>query len=562
MYHLPTSCLVLFFLAFLFHHLPCASSKKELGGCETLFQCGNVTAGFPFSGQNRHKLCGHPFLELYCVNNITTLFISNKEFHVLKINQTSNTITLARFDLLGSFCSSTFTNVTLPPEVFEISPTYKSVTVFHLCDPWFPYHSSYKCPEIGLISMSENLEHNNNCRESFTVNLPTSFVPEEGVLNLTRLESALREGFELMIFASSVVNHLAAAIKEISCTLSGYLAEKNVATPTLCSNATQVSQSLASPLRNVSIPASRSALNTMERTPTLDNLKKALEEGFKLGLNKDCSMCIESGGSCGYNQVSRRCLSKTLDDLKQQNLKALIPLKHYSYAQVKRITKSLAEVVGKGGFGTVYKGTLCDGRSVAVKMLKYTKGNGEEFINEVASMSKTSHVNIVSLLGFCSECSKRAILYEYLENGSLDRFISRKSSLILEWTTLYSIALGIARDFGLAKLCKKKESNLSLRDTRGTIGYIAPEVFSRMYGRVSHKSDVFSYGMLVLEMIGARNNERLDQNSASDTSSTYFPEWIYRDLEKGEHGRLIEDEISSEDEQIIKKMTLVSLWCI
>lgn len=58
--------------------------------------------------------------------------------------------------------------------------------------------------------------------------------------------------------------------------------------------------------RNVSIPASRSALNTMERTPTLDNLKKALEEGFKLGLNKDCSMCIESGGSCGYNQVSRR----------------------------------------------------------------------------------------------------------------------------------------------------------------------------------------------------------------------------------------------------------------
>lgn len=58
--------------------------------------------------------------------------------------------------------------------------------------------------------------------------------------------------------------------------------------------------------RNVSIPASRSALNTLERTPTLDNLKKALEEGFKLELNKDCSMCIDSGGSCGYNQVSRR----------------------------------------------------------------------------------------------------------------------------------------------------------------------------------------------------------------------------------------------------------------
>nr|VDD63662.1 unnamed protein product [Brassica oleracea] len=101
---------------------------------------------------------------------------------------------------------------------------------------------------------------------------------------------------------------------------------------------------------------------------------------------------------------------KTSNIPRQFDLKTLIPLKHYSYAEVKRITKSFDKVVGKGGFGTVYRGTLSDGRIVAVKVLKDTKGNGEDFINEVSSMSKTSHVNIVTLLGFCAEGTKRAIL--------------------------------------------------------------------------------------------------------------------------------------------------------
>ncbi|CAA7016401.1 unnamed protein product [Microthlaspi erraticum] len=261
------------------------------------------------------------------------------------------------------------------------------------------------------------------------------------------------------------------------------------------------------------------------------------------------------------------------------------------------MTNSFAEVVGKGGFGTVYRGTLCDGRTVAVKILKDSKGtNGEDFINEVASISKTSHVNIVDLLGFCSQGSKRAIIYEFLENGSLDQFISSDISMNMDRKVLYEIALGVARgleylhygcktrivhfdikpqnvlldtnlcpkvsDFGLAKLCERKGSMMSLLDTRGTIGYIAPEVFSRMYRRVSHKSDVYSYGMLVLEMIGARNKERADQTSASNASSMYFPEWIYKDLEKRDNERPTENGISSEDEEVTMKMTLVGLWCI
>ena len=94
--------------------------------------------------------------------------------------------------------------------------------------------------------------------------------------------------------------------------------------------------------------------------------------------------------------------------------------KRYTYADVKRMTKSFAVKLGQGGFGAVYGGKLYDGRQVAVKMLKDTKGDGEEFMNEVASISKTSHVNVVTLLGFCLQGSKRALIYEYMPNGSLE----------------------------------------------------------------------------------------------------------------------------------------------
>ncbi|CAN7101557.1 unnamed protein product [Brassica rapa subsp. narinosa] len=271
-------------------------------------------------------------------------------------------------------------------------------------------------------------------------------------------------------------------------------------------------------------------------------------------------------------------------------------LKHYTYAEVRKITKSFSNTIGKGGFGTVYGGNLCNGPKVAVKVLKDSMGNGEDFINEVASMSQTSHVNIVSLLGFCYEGSKRAIVYEFLENGSLDQFISREKPLTLDVKTLYGISLGVARgleylhygcktrivhfdikpqnilldgnlcpkvsDFGLAKLCETRESIVSLMDTRGTIGYIAPEVFSRMYGGVSHKSDVYSYGMLVLEMFGARSKKIVETTTDSNASSAYFPDWIYEDLENGQQTWILGDEITTEENEIARKMILVSLWCI
>ncbi|XP_056844719.1 PR5-like receptor kinase isoform X2 [Raphanus sativus] len=283
-------------------------------------------------------------------------------------------------------------------------------------------------------------------------------------------------------------------------------------------------------------------------------------------------------------------------DWNGENFETVVMLKRYSYARVRKMTNSFAHVLGKGGFGTVYKGKLPEGKEdVAVKILKESKENGEEFINEVASISRTSHVNIVSLLGFCYEGNKRAIIYEFMPNGSLDKFISNNMSTKMEWETLSDIAVGVSRgleylhnrcasrivhfdikpqnilmdkdlcpkisDFGLAKICKNKESIMSVLEARGTAGYIAPEVFLPNYGGVSHKSDVYSYGMVVLEMIGARSREQFEI-SGSNNTSMYFPDWIYRDFERGEIMRIFGDQITEEEEKIAKKMVLVGLWCI
>ena len=90
---------------------------------------------------------------------------------------------------------------------------------------------------------------------------------------------------------------------------------------------------------------------------------------------------------------------------------------------LRKMTNSFEEEFGKGGYGNVYEGSLTDGRVVAVKVLSETKGNGEEFMNEVASIGRTYHVNVVNLLGYVYKGKKRALIYEYMPHGSLKKFI-------------------------------------------------------------------------------------------------------------------------------------------
>ncbi|CAJ1951981.1 unnamed protein product [Sphenostylis stenocarpa] len=298
-----------------------------------------------------------------------------------------------------------------------------------------------------------------------------------------------------------------------------------------------------------------------------------------------------------YNQLVKFC-STTKND---QNIEVFlkdhgdVSQKRYKFAEVKKMTNSLKVKLGQGGFGAVYKGQLPTGTPVAVKLLNASKRNGEEFMNEVASISRTSHINIVSLLGFCYEGNKKALIYEFMANGSLEKFIYKRGTetiTCLSWENLYQISIGIARgleylhrgcntrilhfdikphnilldenlcpkisDFGLAKLCPRNESIISMADTRGTMGYVAPEMCNRQFGGVSHKSDVYSYGMMLLEMVGGRTNINPE---ASHTSEIYFPYVIHKRLALDKDLRP-DEEMTAEENEIAKRMTIVGLWCI
>jgi serine/threonine protein kinase len=224
----------------------------------------------------------------------------------------------------------------------------------------------------------------------------------------------------------------------------------------------------------------------------------------------------------------------------------------YSYVDIKRITNQFTEKLGEGAYGTVFKGKLSNEIYVAVKMIlnSTSKENGEEFINEVGTMGRIHHVNVVRLVGFCADGFRRALVYEFLPY-SLEKFISSPDTktLFLSWNKLQDIAISIAKgidylhqgcdqrilhfdikphnvlldenfnpkisDFGLTKLCSKDQSAVSMT------AYIAPEVFSRNFGNVSYKSDVYTFGILLLEVVGGRKNV---ENKADNTSQVYFPE--------------------------------------
>ncbi|XP_034710492.1 rust resistance kinase Lr10-like [Vitis riparia] len=304
------------------------------------------------------------------------------------------------------------------------------------------------------------------------------------------------------------------------------------------------------------------------------------------------------GISCllGYliYKFQRRHLSVD-DDIEEflQNHKNLQPIR-YSYSHLKKVTNNFKNKLGQGGFGSVYKGILQSGRIVAVKVLVISKANGQDFINEIATIGRIHHVNIVQLVGFCVEGSKWALIYDFMPNGSLDKFIFLKGekNIPLSWDRLYKIALGVGRgieylhqgcdiqilhfdikphnilldedftpkvsDFGLAKLYSTNESVVSLTAARGTLGYIAPELFYKNVGHVSYKADVYSFGMLLMEMVGKQRHFR--RHEEEDLSELFFPSWIYDRIEQGEDMEM--GDVTEDEKIYIWKMVIVALWCV
>ncbi|CAL9174738.1 unnamed protein product [Musa hybrid cultivar] len=555
------------------------------------YSCGGtkINISYPFRVDGRADYCGYPGYYVSCSKNNTfmTIEIDGKGYVVKDIDYLNRLITVVDPPFVNQSCPQPYQNTSLDISMYSYSDRDKNVTVFVNCTALSP--PILDVPDMGCapggargrhgyyqLTGETHIEILGNCSSMVVVPIHQAAAVEIGSGNRS-FSDAVKGGFSL---------HWEAGERWCrDCVESGGRCGFDRLSPEshtcFCPHNSTVGT--CPPSNKGSVIGGISLLCLFLRVIYALRFRKSPDvEAFD---RQNC--CIpcrrRSGGNSaqGVEAFLRQC--------------GILAPKRYRYSEIKRMTKSFDDKLGQGGFGSVFKGALQDGRLVAVKVLKATKRHGgEEFINEVASISRTSHVNIVGLLGFCLEGSKRALVYDFMPNGSLEKFIcSDKSTEEPRFCCekLSEIALGIARgleylhggcstrivhfdikphnilldqdfcpkisDFGLAKLCPPKVSVISMADARGTVGYIAPEVFSRGFGVVSSKSDVYSYGMLLLEMAGGRSSIGATNEN---TSEVYFPHCLYDDLDR--YCNVGAAGVTRETREIARKMMIVGLWCI
>ncbi|KAK4285848.1 hypothetical protein QN277_002487 [Acacia crassicarpa] len=221
--------------------------------------------------------------------------------------------------------------------------------------------------------------------------------------------------------------------------------------------------------------------------------------------------------------------------------------------------------IGEGGFGPVFKGILRDGRLIAVKKLsaKSRQGN-REFLNEVGMIFALHHPCLVKLYGCCVEGDQLLLVYEFMDNNSLARalFGSEEFQLKLEWPTRHKICVGIARDlnpkisdFGLAKLYEEENTHISTR-IAGTRGYMAPEYAMRGY--LTKKADVYSFGIVALEIISGKTNT----TQKSEEECFYLRDWAHQLKDRNHLMDLVDPKLGEDfNKEEIMTVIDVALQC-
>ncbi|KAF5780325.1 putative glycerophosphodiester phosphodiesterase, protein kinase RLK-Pelle-LRK10L-2 family [Helianthus annuus] len=564
--------------------------------CRQSVQCGDIDKiEYPFWLSGRPQHCGRPDFQLSCRSDIPMLRLGPVDYRVLKTDSSIHTVTVARNDLWTNLCPQTLYNTTYNTTLFNGNNFgQEDVSLYYGCQGILgvnPLAASFRFSCDFNQTQSDNYFYRTSlintdttissilvqCNSHITVPVDQSWVNR--ILNATEseLKQAMQDGFNLRWTAYN---------EECDqCVRSGGRCGSSSTSPDqfVCYCA---SGNFSATCNSVSVDSGGDAGDS-----------KSNSLGIVLAIVGAVIVVFVVVIGCRIFVSRQRRKRHTIKERSKlvrlpvttegpeaandnieifiRNYGNLAP-KRYKYSEIEKMTNSFLEKLGHGGYGS---------------LLSEATGDGEDFINEVASIGRTSHVNIVTLLGFCFEGKKRALLYKFMPNGSLDKFL-RGDGSHLDWKTLFQIAKGIARgleylhkgcntrivhfdikphnilldeefvpkisDFGLAKLCKTKESIVSVMGARGTAGYMAPEVFFKSLGGASHKSDVYSYGMMVLEMTGARKH---NNTSGTSTSEAYFPDWVYKQVEVG--GDLGDYGVTSEEEEeLARKMMIVSLWCI
>ncbi|XP_022733693.1 rust resistance kinase Lr10-like isoform X2 [Durio zibethinus] len=569
--------MVAFALFLILFPAACLATRHRHEDCGFAF-CGNVNISYPFRLKTQPRHCGYHKLELECENNNrTTLVAKNGKFSVQEIFYENYTMRVIDASLDRDDCNS-----------FPLS----SLVSYVGCD--FLFYDFVSSPGISFMYVvnctkpmksSIYVEASRCTNKSNSSSSPSSYFY---FLDINTPPSDFDQSCPVEAQIPITVNSISGmSTLEIYKNLSkGILLSWEYYNGT-CSYKASLQDVLDLVRYGLTIYL-QSFLNFFLHGPKITS-----DLTYKSGV---ILLRTLIGVLCLLALVMYKWRKRHLsaDDAIEEFLKGqtnLAPIR-YSFKEIKKMTKNFKDKLGEGGYGSVFKGKLRSGHHVAIKLLGKSKGNGQDFINEVASIGRIHHVNVAKLIGFCVEGSKQALVYDFMVNGSLDKIIfSEENKNTLGWKKMFDIALGVARgidylhqgcdmqilhfdikphnilldenfnpkvsDFGLAKLYSVEDSIVSLTAARGTIGYIAPELVYKNIGGISYKADVYSFGMLLMEMIGRRRN----LNAFADHSSQiYFPSWIYDRLDRGEDIEL--GDISDGEKIMVRKMVVVAFWCI
>ncbi|KAK9071409.1 hypothetical protein SSX86_009978 [Deinandra increscens subsp. villosa] len=290
------------------------------------------------------------------------------------------------------------------------------------------------------------------------------------------------------------------------------------------------------------------------------------------------------GGGGGWGQPPQPPPMSNVNDfpgprmsVASTNMPLALSQSQFSYDELSAATGGFTQynLLGQGGFGFVHKGVLPNGQEVAVKSLKSGSGQGErEFQAEVEIISRVHHRYLVSLVGYCISGGQRMLVYEYVPNNTLEFHLHGKGPAVLDWQTRMRIALGSAKglaylhedchpriihrdiksanilldhayeakvaDFGLAKLTSGNDTHVSTR-VMGTFGYLAPEYASS--GKLSEKSDTFSFGVMLLEILTGRKPIDPESEYTDESLVEWARPLIAKANEDGDYKELVDPRL-------------------